>query len=97
MTYVIRLIAAILTSQIGVVCVPVRVAILQPAQSLIQCASAKVKSKVGFGTNDLAPLQKLIGTKLVALLTKPSKFWSRQTLAWINFSYIQTYTYLTGL
>jgi hypothetical protein len=76
LAHVVRLITAILTPQVSVIGVSVRVAVLQPAQSLIQCASAKVESKVRFSINNLAPLQELISAKLVAFLTKPGKFWS---------------------
>lgn len=96
-TYVIRLVTAIFASQVSVVSVLVRVAVLQPAQSLIQGTSAKVKSKVRFCANNFAPLQELIGTKLVAFLTKPSKFWSARMLAFGDILNIWNETHLTGL
>lgn len=80
-THVVWLVAAVLASEIGIVGVLVRVAVLQPAESFVKCTSAEVESKVRLGANNLAPLQKLISSELVALLAKPSKF--RSTM--VNF------------
>jgi hypothetical protein len=89
LAHVVRLITAILTPQVSVIGVSVRVAVLQPAQSFVQRTSAKVESKVRFSINNLAPLQKLISTELVALFTKPSKLWSGDISAPINIADIQ--------
>jgi len=48
--------------------------------TFVQRARAKVQSKVWLGTYDLAPLHELIGTELIAFLSKPSKLWSHGAL-----------------